>query len=221
VTIVNFYQRHDKIRVEARLAWNWLIKQPKYWADYTRQKKLKEKLSSEEQEKLRKKYGFFPLIDPKTKMPYSHAPQGFFIAFGKLLGQLPFDSGVIFETLDYIELDAYQHPKKYKKYKYKPYSLPKQLSITIDPKKPINFILNQIENYLRRIKKIYKIKYEHPPVVNLNLAYKYYVLENWGVKRKEIRREIAPFAKDKTDESQRKKAYKISKKVKSIRSRKL
>lgn len=210
MAIVNYVKRHDEIRNEAKLAWNWLRKLPEYKADY------------KNRDELNKKYGFYPLINPKKVLPYKNAPFEFFVAFGKLLGQHPFDSGVNFKNLNYLELDAYEHPKKYRKYNYKPQPLPRRILIEINPRKPINFILEQIESYLKRVKKVYKIEDNKPRVAELNLIYKNYVLENLGFKRRKVRKTIAPFTDDSdANESKRKKAYRISKKVESIRTNKL
>lgn len=222
MAIVDYVKKHDEIMKEAKLAWNWLIKLPEYKVDCKNRNKLKGHTLLTEGYELKKKYGFYPLINPKFKYSYHHAPLEFFVAFGELVKQHPFDSGVDFKTLDYLELDAYEHPKKYRKYSYKPRPLPRRVLIEIDPKKPINFILEQIERYLKRVKKVYKIKDNKPRVAELNLIYKNYVLENLGLKRKEVRKIIAPFTDDSNaNESKRKKAYRISKKVESIRTRKL
>lgn len=221
MAIVGHVKRHDIMMLEAKLAWNWLRKLPEYKADYKNQDKLKGHTILTEGYELKKKYGFYPLINPKFKYSYHHPPLEFFVAFGALLEQHPFDSGVDFKTVDYLELDACEHPKKYRKYNYKPRPLPQRLLIEIEPKKPINFILEQIERYLKRVKKVYKVKDNKPRVAELNLIYKNYVLENLGLKRRKIRKMIAPFTDEaNTNESKRKKAYRISKKVASIRTKK-
>ncbi len=115
MAIKSFYRRHDDIRDEARKAWAWLRKLPKYRADYNKQDE-KAKIDSifVQEGGIKRKYGFFPLISPKEKLVHKHAPFEFFVAFGKLMGQHPFDSGVKFKNLDYIDLDAHDHPERYK-----------------------------------------------------------------------------------------------------------
>jgi hypothetical protein len=220
VAIVSFVKRHDKIRSEAVLAWKWLRKRPEYKADYKKLHMLKGNIPSELQEELKGRYGFCPLIDPDTKLICHQPPMDFFLNFGKLLGQYPFDSGVDYETVDYIEIEAYKNPKKHRKYGYKRQPLPDKLRISIDPKKPTGFLLQQIERYLIAIKETWKVKEKKPHIADSYKTYQYYVLSNLGLKRKAIRKQIANFSKDDNrNESKRKKAYRHSKKAEKIRTK--
>lgn len=222
MAIVNYVKRHDEIRKEAKLAWNWLRNLPEYKSDYKNRDKLKGPTLLAEGDKLREKYGFYPLINPKEEAPGQNAPIEFSADFSKLLEQNIFDSGVDFKNPSYLESDAYEYPEKYRKYNYKRRPLKGRILVEIDPKKPINFILEQIEWYLKRVKRIYKIKDSRPRPAELNLMYKAYVLLNLGIKQKIIMKEIALHIDDNTvGDSQRDKAKRILRKVKSIRAHKL
>lgn len=232
MAIVTFYQKHDEIRHEAGLAWNWLRNTNQYKADYIKFSSFDKKVNLE----LENKYGFYPLINPKVKCSYFYmplqknknisklkrrrleAPSDFFVAFNifvsKVLKQKPFDSGIDFETVDMINLYEYEHPEVYGKYQLTP--LPEKICISIDPRKQIKPLLLQIENYLKRVKKIYKLKDERPRITDLNLVYKHHILGKFGITKKAIGKEITPYHNDHHKDSQRKKLYRISIKQKNI-----
>jgi len=220
VAIVEHVKRHDDMMKEAKLAWNWLRRLSTYKSDYKNQNKLREHTLLTEEYELKKKYGFYPLINPKEELPYKNAPSEFWIAFGKLItGEYPFVSGVEYKTLDYTELDACEHPEKYRKYNYKSIPLPQRLSIEVDPKKPINFILKQIERYLRRVKNVYKIKDDRPRISNASVVYKAYVLRKLGFRGDVLKRKIQPLSEEYSlNESLTKRAARIVKKAKLIKT---
>ncbi|MCX5705465.1 MAG: hypothetical protein NTZ92_05375 [Candidatus Omnitrophica bacterium] len=223
MAIVENVKRDKLIRKEATVAWRWLIHLSEYKADYNRQpEELKSSKHMANEVGINLKYGFYPLINPNCK---ERVPNDFVIAFSRMLKQQVFDWGVEFENPSLVDLKILESPKDLKRLKrknaYQEFRLPDKAIIKVDPKKPIGFVIVQIKDYLRRLRKAYKIKNEKPRLASLNLTYQYYVLENLGVKRKEIRKKIAPFiGRDEDNESQRKKAYRISKKVKSIRTQK-
>jgi hypothetical protein len=237
---ISFYKRHNEIRHKAGLAWDWLRKRPEYKRDYDKWNKIKNSISSVAKEELKKKYGFYPLINPgvnnkhfyiplskKEKLPKTNRrrlqpPLQFFIGFNNFwFKEKAFESGVDYITLDYIDLNIYRNPKRYKKYVHKTKLLPDKLRIEIDPKKPIDFILSQIKNYLRIVKETYHIKDERFSTTDLDLVYINYVLENLKIPKRKIREMISPYSDTEiVNESRRKKAYRISKKLESIWTRK-
>lgn len=214
MAIIKDIERFDGMQNEAKLAWDWLRRLPEYKADYA---KMRKSINLTLQSDLKEKYGFYPLINPNEKCLPQYAPSGFWVAFGRLLKQDSLDSGVKFQYPSYIDLDNYQNPRKYKKYNYKTQELLDKITLEIDPRKPINFILNQIESYLRRVKKVYKIKEKKPRIADLSSVYRDRVMNKLGYKKKDIRKATAPFTdNDEVNESKRKKGYRISKKADAI-----
>jgi hypothetical protein len=230
VAIIDSLKRHNLIFDEALLAWKWLIKQPAYQADYKRQKKLGKSISLSVQEELRKKYGFYPLENPKLGWVKQIFPSHFLSGFGNLLDlyplEMPYTIGAEITDLA-VQAKVALFPlrkglnEKYPQRNCKCEKLPKTIQIRVNPRQPINFTLSEIRHILEMVKKTYNIREEKSRLASLNLIYKECVLKNSGVNRKERRKIIAPFTdRDKDNESQRKKAYRISKKAEAIRTQK-
>jgi hypothetical protein len=231
VATKSYDNKFDELRYEAGLAWDWLRKRPEYKTDYDKWSKLKNPIPVTLQEELKDKYGFYPLINPKidaiyfrskvvspSRIKLHHPPWEFledFCCFFTKRKNL--DSGVDFKNLNYIDIDIYRNPKRYKKYGCKPTPLPDRLLVSIDPKKPVDYILELIRNYLRAVKKIYKVKDRKPRITDYNLIYRNYVLEKLGVTTKETRKTVAPYSDNEAvNESVRKKAYRIEKKLNNL-----
>jgi hypothetical protein len=250
VAIIDSLKRHNLIFGEALKAWKWLRKQAAYIADYKRQQKLGKSISLSVKEELRKKYGFYPLVNPNGYAMKSIFPDEFFIGFGDLLGQRPFAAGAYFPNIPVLRLsysskeeyekckidfEAYKNSKVFKK-KYKDKlvrirvqvnpnkeedAVPCPIIIEVNPYYPINFILPEIRKTLQKVKKAYSIKDKRPRIDGMFKSYQLYVLNKFGEKRRKIKKIIDPFIdEDGGQESRIKRFIRLEKKVKKIETRK-
>lgn len=188
--IKSHFDRYEETRAEAVMAWNWLKKTPEYIRDYQNDKKTKSEktktglLKSEETApNFKKKWGFYPLLDPNTVLPKGFAPMHFMIDMARLFDFDPVDRGMNPKDLTFVDLYCLQYEREKrrmkKQYGYEPpKKLPKKITIELNPKMRISTLLQEIESYLERVQKVFKVTTnERPREQGFCVRYMLYVCE--------------------------------------------
>lgn len=187
---------------ESMRAWNWLKRCAQYKIDYTYQQTSGPSLSKKFRENMLKTYGFYPLIDPFLKQP-----SDFHFEFCWMFGQIPSKSSINPIKPSYVDIFLVSRKK------IKPV-LPKQVTIQIDPTKPVNLILEELKKYLNHLRKTYKIKEKRSPMENLHMIYILRTLKNLGMKEDRILKKFRDSLKDEaTKESELKRFLRLIKKT--------
>ena len=203
MAVVTDTDKINKMYQESFLAWRWLKCFPRYKADYKRQVKLGKSISAEVKEELKRVYGFFPLIDPTTQSPVNFFTEIFF--------SYPPEPTLFPRIPSYFDIYAIE-----RKLKIKPSELPKWVTIQLNPLRPTNIILNEIEQYLIALKKAYKIKDKRPRIDDLHEVYIIRTMKNLGVKDSVILKFVESQIKEENlKEAGIKRVSRIIKKLKS------
>jgi len=214
VSLKDFKDAFDEIESECWQAWQWLKKLPAYRKSYMRFKRERQKWTLRNLKTMKpsllhddewdpipetirrrfiRKWGFYPLINPG--LDDGKVPIEFLVWVPNQLLDRPLDNGI--RVLD-REWECLVRAKAGKHWvlragvditEIETPPLPKRIVLEIDPRKsPIRILLG-IKDFLRDVRKVYRLG-RPSQTGNLALEYRAYVLMRQGVSDSAIRKEL-------------------------------
>lgn len=202
-------KKQREVILQSLKAWEWLRLQKPYKDDYKKQQKLGQNISKDAKTEFRKRWGFYPLANPRIKKSFVLDE-----AIIKALKIRFFDVGVKCRNFTIL---AIMDSKWWKEMGGVIPSCPEKLVIEIDIEKPIEPIINDVRDTLVKIKKYYGITDKRDRYCHLSDMYKVFVLLRLGYRTKDIIKIIKPeLQDDHVKESIEKRVHRLIRKVKSI-----
>ena len=211
MAIKNWRKYGKELWQESQKAWDWLRRLADYKADYRAMidadfRASKKYLENMQQpgatilttppvpnalaEKLKIKWGFYPLINPSIR----RLPADFFYHISRLFSLSGTEAGVRHEGFNYIHI--MKQGKKTGQYEYRTKkdlpALPESISFEINPMLPILPTLAYIKDFLADVQRIYNIRPSRPNAIWVSLKYKAYVLRQLGVSEEKVRAAVIP-----------------------------